>query len=263
MTPLPNNKNGSLVVVGTGITGIGQATLEAVACIQGADVVCYSVTEPTTEYWLKTLNQHARSFSNLYGPDKDRRLTYDEMTQQLVSLVQEGLSVCAVFYGHPGVFVEASHRAISTLRASGYAARMLPGVSADGCLYADLGINPGLVGMQCFEATEFLFSHRRFDPTSGLILWQVGVLGEVTARPALCRRERLKHLADTLAGQYSRDHEVVLYYAATLPGLAPTIQRLRIAELHETDVVPMMTLYVPPLPQRPTDPAILQWFDEP
>jgi hypothetical protein len=263
MTAGSDHKQGSLVVAGTGITGVGQTTLEAVACIKSAEVVCYSVADPITEYWVKTLNRDARSFSGFYAPDKDRRLTYDEMTDELVSLVHAGVNVCAVFYGHPGVFVEASHRAIAILRGQGHQARMLAGVSTDGCLYADLGINPGLVGMQCFEATEFLFSRRRFDSSSGLILWQIGVLGEVTARPGFCRPERLKRLVEALALQYPPEHEVVLYLASTLPGLPPTIQRLSLAGLSEAEVTPMMTLYIPPLKQRPPDPDILRWFDEP
>src|SRR5262245_21714843 len=198
-------KAGSLVAVGTGITGAGQTTLEAMACIEAADVVCYSVIEPTTEYWLKKLNANAESFAPLYGETKDRRQTYDEMTERLVSLVRNGSRVCAVFYGHPGMFVEASHRAIAILREEGYAASMMAGVSTDGCLYADLGINPGQVGMQSFESTEFLLFKRRFDPTSGLILWQVGVLGETAARRGTCRGNRLAVLTNVLREHYPAD----------------------------------------------------------
>ena len=257
------NKPGSLTVVGTGITGAGQTTLEAIACIERAEIVFYSVIEPTTEYWLKGLNTNAHSFSGLYSETKDRRDTYDEMTDRLVSHVRQGARVCAVFYGHPGVFVEASHRAIEILRNEGYSASMMPGVSTDGCFYADLNVNPGQVGMQCFEATEFLLSKRRFDPTSGLLLWQVGVLGETTARRGVCRPERLAYLTETLKEHYPVTHEVVLYFATTFPGRPPFIQRLPLDDLPHASVVPLMTLYVPPLPPRPPVPEVLRWLEEP
>ena len=253
---------GSLTVVGTGITGVGQTTLEAEACIKAADIVYYSVIEPTTEYWLRHLNPNAISFAGLYGDGKDRGATYDEMIDRLVASARSGLRVCAAFYGHPGILVHASHRAIAVLRREGYEARMLPGVSAEGCLYADLGIDPGDVGMQSFEATEFLLSNRRIDPSSGLILWQVGVLGERTARPTFCRPDRLKRLADTLAATYPPGHEVVLYYAATFPANPPTIERLPLETLPRASVAPLAMLYVPPFEQREPAADVLRWLDE-
>jgi hypothetical protein len=36
----------------------------------------------------------------------------------------------------------------------GFDAVMLPGISAEDCLFADLGIDPGMIGCQSFEATD-------------------------------------------------------------------------------------------------------------
>ena len=142
--------------------------------MERAERLYYSVSDPVTELWIRKLNASAISLNGLYGREKDRRETYAEMTGTLVDAAREGLAVCAAFYGHPGVFVQPSHAAIRQLRAEGLSALMLPGVSTDGCLFADLGINPGDSGVQSFEATDFLLYRRRFDPTSGLILWQIG-----------------------------------------------------------------------------------------
>jgi len=38
---------------------------------------------------------------------------------------------------------------------------MLPGISTEDCLYADLGVDPGLIGSQNFEATDFIVSGRK------------------------------------------------------------------------------------------------------
>ena len=257
------SRRGSLIVVGTGIGGVGQTTLEAAACIEQADKVFYSVVEPTTELWLRQLNPAASTLTDLYAEGKDRSKTYAEMTARIVTAVRSGLRVCAVFYGHPGVLADTPHRAIRQLRREGYSARMLPGVSADGCLYADLGINPGENGIQSFEATDFLMSRRRFDPTSGLILWQVGVIGESDVRiGAICRPERLRVLTAVLRRQYPQQHRVVLYYAATFPAHPPIVQRVALSRLARTVVHPMAMLYVPPLGQRPFDRRIARWFDE-
>jgi precorrin-6B methylase 1 len=257
------SRRGSLIVVGTGIGGVGQTTLEAVACIEQAEKVFHSVVEPTTELWLRQLNPTATTLTDLYGEGKDRSKTYAEMTARLVTAVRSGLRVCAVFYGHPGVLADPSHRAIRQLRREGYSARMLPGVSADGCLYADLGINPGENGVQSFEATDFLMSRRRFDPTSGVILWQIGVLGESDVRVgATCRPDRLQTLTAVLRRHYPAQHRVILYYASTFPAHPPIVQRVGLSKLPQTVVNPMAMLYVPALAQRPIDMKIARWFDE-
>lgn len=258
---LSDQHRGSLSIVGTGITGVGQTTLEAVECIKTADVLFYAVVEPTTELWLRQLQPTAISLADLYAPGKPRAKTYAEMTARMVSAVRRGARVCAAFYGHPGAFVDASHRAIRTLRREGYRARMFPGISADGCLYADLGINPGARGVQSFEATDFLLSRRRFDPTSGLVLWQVGVLGEPDARlKGACRPERLRFLTRVLSRAYPSRHRLVVYYAPTFPAHDAIVQRLELRGLASAVVHPMALLYVPPRRQRSPDPRVARWL---
>jgi Tetrapyrrole (Corrin/Porphyrin) Methylases len=256
-------RRGSLVVVGTGITGIGQTTLETVACLERAEKVFFLVTEPTTELWIRGLNPSAESLAGLYADHKAREKTYAEITRRLVSAVRGGARVCAAFYGHPGVLVQASHRAIAILKRDHYRALMLPGVSADGCLYADLGVNPGDHGVQSFEATDFLLYRRRFDATSELLLWQVGVLGEPRAiRGVTCRPERLRALVRVLRREYPGDHRVTLYYAPMFPSQPPIVKRVRLDRLPDIPVSPLALLYVPALPQRDADPKVARWFDE-
>ena len=105
--------------------------------------------------------------------------TYQEIVEYILSYVRKGNKVCVAFYGHPGVFVFPSHEAIKRARNEGYRAEMLPGISAEDCLYSDIGIDPGADGCQCFESTDFLSYRRKFDPSVGLVLWQIAVIGEL------------------------------------------------------------------------------------
>src|SRR5262249_35453517 len=185
---------GSLLIVGTGITGVGQITLEALGAIEQADRLYYIANDAITEAWLRQRNPAAQTLSDLYARGKARHLTYVEMAARVIGAVRQGLRVCVAVYGHPGVFVQFSHATIRVLRREGYPARMLPGISADSCLIADVGLDPGDHGLQSFEATDFLLFKRRFDPTSALLLWQVGVLGEFdisVSRPRQSERLRL------------------------------------------------------------------------
>jgi uncharacterized protein YabN with tetrapyrrole methylase and pyrophosphatase domain len=256
-------QRGSLVVVGTGIALATHATLEAVAFMERAEKLFYLVTDPATEAWVRQRNTSAESLEDAYAEGKPRRRTYEEMTARIVSAVRGGRHVCAAFYGHPGVFVSASHEAIRRVRRAGLPARMLPGISADACLFADLGVDPGEVGCQSFEATDFLGCRRRFDPTSALVLWQAGVLGESSVRKGMsCRPERLRALAAYLRRHYPPRHPVVLYEAAQFPVCDPTIRRIPLSKLPGATVMAMTTLYVPPKADRPLTATVSRWLDE-
>ena len=100
---------------------------------------------------------------------------------------------------------------------------MLPGVSAEDCLFADLGIDPAVTGLQSYEATNFLYYHRQVDTSAALVLWQVSVVGE-TAVVEPPNRPGLAILADHLQTLYPPEHEVTLYEASPYPVGSPFVQ---------------------------------------
>ncbi len=237
---------GSLVVVGTGIECFGHLTAGARAQLRGADRVLYVVADPLTEQEIRRLNPRAESLQHLYARGKRRLATYAEMAGRMVAEVRKGRRVCAALYGHPGVFAIPAHAAIRMLRDEGYPARMLPAVSADACLIADLGVDPAADGWQSYEATDFLLRGRRPDPAACLVLWQVGVIGCVDYPEGGVNRRNLEVLVEELARTYPRRHEVVIYEAATLPGVPPVIERVRLEDLANAPVSSISTLFVPP-----------------
>lgn len=162
--------------------------------------------------------------------------------------------MCVVFYGHPGAFVYPAHEAIRLAREEGFRARTLPGVSADANLFADLGVDPGVSGVQGYEATNFVLNKYRFDTSAGLVLWQVGLFGyaywSAHYEP---NRERLKVLADYLASHYGSEHEVVLYEASEFALGTPEVNRVPLSGLSQAAMSGVATLYVPPKTQPSTD----------
>jgi diphthamide biosynthesis methyltransferase len=239
---------GSLTFVGTGLYAAGQITPEAFASIREADRLFHLVVDPVSRHWLEELHPSAESLFEAYAHEKPRRDSYDEMAARVLSPVRQGQNVCAALYGHPGVLVDPSHRAIQQARFEGHSARMLPGVSSEDCLFADLGVDPAARGCQSFEATDFLVRKRAFDPGSGLVLWQIGAIGVTTYR----RREPwsrggLKILSESLQRCYPKGHLVVLYEAARFAIGDPLIQVLPLEDLGRAPVSTSSTLYVPPV----------------
>ncbi|WCB94322.1 hypothetical protein DSM104299_03054 [Baekduia alba] len=239
---------GSLWVVGTGIQLMGQVTLETESALRDATKVLYVVTDPVTKGWLADLNPSAEDLIDLYGEGKQRIETYHQMVDRILECVRAGEDVCAAFYGHPGVFVYPGHEAVRRAREEGYRAGMLPGVSAEDCLFADLGIDPGATGCQSFEATDFLVYRRRFDEHVPLVLWQISCIGQLTHETETSIRG-LELLAAHLTQAYSAEHEAIVYEAARYPITAPLMARVAVADLPRAPVSGISTLVV--LPARP------------
>ena len=238
---------GQLVVVGTGLRSTGHFTAEALAWIRAADKVLYVVGDPVAEQVLRDLNPDGvESLQVLYGEGKERQRTYDEMVERILTCVRSGLRTCGAFYGHPGVFVYPSHVAIQRARAEGYPAVMLPGISAEDCLFADLGLDPATFGCQSYEATDFLFSERRIEPSAALVLWQIGVVGNTTFTAGEYDRSLLPLLVTKLCETYPPEHEVVAYEAAVHIGCPPRTIRSSLAHLHTVPMTAATTLFVPP-----------------
>ena len=250
-TPAPD-RHGSLAVVGTGIQLALQLTVEAREEIELADDLLHVVADPAAATWLDSLNPRARSLTPLYRSGVPRQQIYEEMVEQILVPVRGGSRVCAVFYGHPGVFVQPSHEAVRRARSEGFEARMLPAVSAEDCLVADLGVDPGAQGWQSWEATGFLLRRVRPDPTAGLVLWQVDGIGKLDWNLDPDPRG-LQVLAEVLAELYPPEHELVFYRASIYPIFEGEAVRLPLQELAVLESPPAPTLYVPPLPPRPVD----------
>jgi uncharacterized protein YabN with tetrapyrrole methylase and pyrophosphatase domain len=240
------NHRGSLVCVGVGMTLGSHITPLARSYIEKADVVFTALSDGIVELWLARMNPNVRSLQPLYKEGKSRADTYREMVDAMLTEVRAGKQVCGAFYGHPGIFALPPHTAIAVARAEGYRAHMEPGVSAEDCLYADLGIDPGRYGCQHYEASQFMFYRRRIDPSAYLILWQIGVAGDQSLARFSTHAQYRQVLVDVLARDYDLAHEVTLYKAATLPTGAARIERLPLSKLPDADVDMHATLVIPP-----------------
>jgi precorrin-6B methylase 1 len=242
----PTRLRGSLACVGIGMTLGSHITPLARSYIEKADVVFAAVSDGIVELWLSEMHPDVRSLQPFYSEGTSRMHSYRGMVDAMMAEVRARKQVCGVFYGHPGVFAWPPHKAIEIARAEGYQAHMEPGISAEDCLYADLGIDPGKFGCQHFEASQLLFYKRRIDPTACLVLWQVGVAGDQSLARFSTGAAYRQVLVDVLADDYPLDHEVIVYRAATLPIHPPRIDRIALGKLPDADITLHDTVVIPP-----------------
>lgn len=248
----PVARAGSLTIVGAGIRPGLHTTREAIARIKGADKVLYLLAEIAPIRWLQELNPSAESMEHLYRLGRPFTEVYDDIATTILDHVRDGLDVCVVFYGHPGVFDRTSYDAVARARAAGFAARILPGITAEDCLYVDLELDPGATGCQSYDATDFLVRRRRPDVTVPLILWQVGIVGGSHTTGEV-RRPGLQVLAERLGELYGSEHAAIVYEATPFPVGRPFIEPCEVRHLAESGVTGLSTLYVPPKGSAPRD----------
>jgi precorrin-6B methylase 1 len=246
--------SGSLAVVGTGVQLCVHVTPEARDRLERADEVLY-LADPATASWLERLNPRCRSLHGFYRDGARRNEIYDAIVDEILARVRRGGDVCVAFPGHPGLFSNPTREAIRRAREEGFATELLPGISAEDCLFADLGVDPGRTGWQSYEATDLLVHGRVVDPSAALVVWQVSVVGD----PYYSQSPNGSHLPELvgyLGRWYDAEHEVVVYEASPYPVLEPSIERVPLGGLAAARPGPMATLYVPPAVTRPADAAM-------
>jgi uncharacterized protein YabN with tetrapyrrole methylase and pyrophosphatase domain len=256
-----NGKRGRLVIIGTGIKTTGQLTTEAIAWMETADSLLYVVGDPIAEAVMQRLNpKGAVSMGGYYEEGKSRLYAYNAMVEHMLGRVRDGDVTVGAFYGHPGVFAYPSHESIRRARKEGYDARMLPGISSEDCLFADLGVDPAVGGCQSYEATDFLLNNVAIDPSSQLVLWQIGTLGDWTYQTRQYNTSAMPLLVHKLSRFYPLSHQITVYEAPMFPVAEPMIARFPLYALADFPITAAMTLYIPPAAARSPDPEMLGLF---
>lgn len=237
----------SLVVVGSGIKFLSHLTIEAKTYIEQSEKVLYLVNEPLMKEWIQKANPHAESLDHLYFKYSLRSKCYREITNYILETLRNNHHVCVVLYGHPTFFSQPALDAVIQAKKEGYFAKILPGISAEDCLFADLMINPGVYGCQSFDATEFLVHMRRPDTQSHLILWQVGSVGLLNHQKEQIIVEGINELVNYLIKFYEAQHEVMLYEASQYPHVESKVINFPLSKLPKMILSGISTLYIPPV----------------
>lgn len=247
-----------LTVVGTGYDAAAHTTSEARTAIEAAGRLLYLMTDPASADWLRKLQPRSSSLHSCYRESESGVDASLRMVEAVLAALREVESVCAAFSGHPMLCMHTTRELIRRARREGHRVQVLPGLSFEDCLVADLGVDPGQTGRALYDATDFVLRPRPVDTRAALVLLQVGVIGEREYRGDTgAHREGLRLLQETLTRHFPPEHEVVLYQASQLPVAGPSIVRLPLAGLASGPVRVNTTLYVPPVEPAALDPEIL------
>ncbi len=250
-------KNSSLVVVGSGIKFVSHLTTETKAYIRQSDKVLYLVNDPAMKEWIVKNNVNSESLDQLYIKHPLRKDCYQAITEYILAVLQTKQHVCVVIYGHPLVLSQSALNAVHLAQKENYYVKVLPAISTEDCLFADLLVDPGVCGCLSFEATDLLIHGRQIDPSCHVILWQVGAIGVLGHTRTHDNAKGAKLLVTYLNRYYALTHEVILYEAAQYPGFEPTINKVTLENLPESNFSSIYTLYIPPAYKASCDKKML------
>lgn len=121
-------------------------------------------------------------------------------------------------------------------------------------------IDPGSLGCQSFEASDFLIHQRQLNPSSHLILWQIDAVGIIDHESTNNKKIGILLLLDYLKHFYQPIDEIIIYEAAQYPGLDPRITRTQLQYLPDIQLSTISTLYIPPVKKAHCNEAILSAF---
>lgn len=220
-------------------------TKEAEAHIKKAEVVLFLVNEPVMEEWITVHAKNSKNLATIYFSQSNRADAYRLISKEILLILECYDFVCVVFYGHPTVFARPGLDAIKKAKEIGVETKILPAVSAEDCLFADLEIDPGDCGCYSVEATDLLVFQRCPDISSHLIIWQIGMLGNL-GHEAKIKLEAMVLFVKYLLNFYPDNHMVVLYEASFYPGINCAIKKIMLKDLSGQQISKISTLYVPP-----------------
>ena len=239
-----------LVVTGSGIKSLSHLSVETKGCIENADIVLFLVNEPVMGKWIEEKSKECLSLQSIYFNFENRSDSYSAITDKILSTLEEYDFVCVVIYGHPSVFASPGLNAVLKAREKGIKGAILPAISAEDCLFADLAIDPGDAGCYSVEVNELLIYEKYFDPTSYLIIWQIGSVGNVGMPSEKVKNFGIELVIERLQQDYEFDHEIIIYEAALYPGLEPIIIKCPLFDLANQQLSPISTLCLPPIPRK-------------
>jgi len=243
-----------IFVIGLGLNTPLQVTQEAEQTLALCKHVYFLHTEPYwTKRYLARFCSDVTDLQSCYEDGEDRINAYDLMVSAVLDGAKSSPPVALALYGSPAVFVNPTQQIRCLAERDGLKVKVLPGISAMECMLVDLGVDPS-DGMLVYEANDMLAYRKPLLPGAHCFVWQIGGVESELFSKASSAGHRFRRIKEYLLKFYPPDHLVAIVSCATMPTVATTIDRIRIADLESESLALHQgtTLYIPPLPEQYT-----------
>ncbi len=243
-----------IYIVGLGIESVRHVTREAEAALRCSSHIYYVAAGFGFAEYFDSLGVPATDLHPAaYREGVPRVAAYDIMASTVLQAALENPPVSFAVYGHPMVYVYPSQAIVRAAAFLGLGAKVMPGISALDTILVDLGLDPGIQGLQMYDATELLVRKRPLQPDVPCLLWQVGAVETSLYTEGISRPERFTRLLNHLYEFYPPDHRVMSVYSSTHPLIPSQRETFTLREMptHCGTLHQALTLYIPPVTLRP------------
>lgn len=242
-----------IYIVGLGILSVRHVTRETEAALRSCRAVFVVDAGFGVLDYLAGLGPHVIDMLPYYEERGSRDRVYRKMAAAVVQAALTEPPVAFATYGHPMMF---SYPPALIRRAAahlGLRTHTMAGISALDTLIVDLGVDPGMEGLQIYEATDLLLRERPLQPDVPLLLWQVAAVESGLFSSARGNRKRFERLQRYLLRYYPESHVVTMALSASFPLLDPLLEAFPLGEMADrlANGPQTGTLFVPPVQRRP------------
>lgn len=253
MTDNGPRRSPDIFVIGTGIVAVRQLTHEVERALAGVNEILFLDHGLGVKEHFETICSVVTDlYPTSYREDEQRVRAYDRMTAAVLTAALDHPPVAFAVYGHPKIYVYPTIQISEAAKLLGLRVEVLPGISSLDTILIDLGLDPGIDGLQMYEATDLLLRDRPLQPDVPCLLWQIGPIESSLYSRRRSSPDRFLRLQLHLLRFYPEAHEVTAVQSSGHPLVGPEVTKCAIRDLPEVlpHVSPVATLYVPALARR-------------
>jgi precorrin-6B methylase 1 len=240
-----------LAIIGTGVSGEEQLTLEACSYLSNARIAYCLPCCPAEWRMFRALNKRAVNlFRTVYRQGSRFSDAYAEIERVVISSAKEDPGVVYAIPGNPVFYAFPVQRLLDRADDEGLRVVVRSGVSSFDLILAALRLEVGMDGAQLYNALDAESKKPPLNVRAHCFFFQVGVLGldAVDQRRGRAKRD-VGGFVDYLKGFYPSRHRCLVIMiepggkglvdaiGTTIGGIAAVAGRLHIGH----------TLYIPPI----------------
>jgi uncharacterized protein YabN with tetrapyrrole methylase and pyrophosphatase domain len=238
-----------IYIVGMGIQPIRHLTNEAMSCLRASNRVFLVDHGFGAAQYIANQGIPIENLLSLYVEGQERLEIYQEMAARVLTAALDFGPVAFATYGHPCFYVYPTQLIRVGASVLGLTVHIAPGVSILDTLMAELDLDPGISGLQVYEASACIQQGRVLQTDVPLVLMQVEAINSSKVFYSRQKAEGFLALQEHLLKYYQPTQEVVAITSSIHPLVEPRIRRFPLSELpaRYTDDWQSGTLYLPPV----------------
>lgn len=202
----------TLTIVGAGISGPNQLTLEALAVLQEVDLVLsFAHSEKRMKNFFDVHNiSKVKYLDAFYENGKRDYDTYSILFNEILEATNTVANTALVMPGHPRLGVTLVQW-LTAVEDNAITVKVIPGISRIATIINDLQIDPLEKGLSIIDANRLLLLEHHINTNTDHLIYHVCAIGTSNINTTeVSSFSRLDLLQEYLEGFYPKSHHVIL-----------------------------------------------------